>query len=69
MGIRVDLRPARAEDRAFAQAVYFATQRWLIEELFGWRGDEVEHAKFDELYRQDETSIIITGGEAAGWMS
>ena len=69
MGIRVDLRPARAEDRAFAQAVYFATQRWLIEELFGWRGDEVEHAKFDELYRQDETSIIVTGGEAAGWMT
>lgn len=69
MGIRVDLRPALAADRAFAEGVYFETQRWLIEELFGWRGDEVERSKFDEFYRQDETSIIVTGGESAGWMT
>jgi GNAT superfamily N-acetyltransferase len=69
MGIRADLRPARAADRAFAEAVYFGTQRWLIEELFGWRGDEVERAKFDEFYRQDDASIIVTRGEDAGWMA
>lgn len=69
MGIRVDLRPACAADRLFAEAVYFETQRWLIEELFGRRGDEVESAKFAAFYRQDETSIIVVRGEDAGWMT
>ena len=69
MGLRVDLRPAAAADRAFAQAVYFETQRWIIEELFGWRGDAAERAKFDEIYRPEETSILVTEGEDAGWMT
>lgn len=69
MGIRVDLRPAGGDDRAFAQAVYFETQRWLIEELFGWRGDDAENEKFDEFYRPEETSIVSVDGEDAGWIA
>lgn len=68
MGFTAELRPAVAADRAFAQAVYFETQRWLIEALFGWRGEEVEVAKFDEIYRENETSIISTRGTDVGWM-
>jgi ribosomal protein S18 acetylase RimI-like enzyme len=69
MGINATLRPARAADRPFAQAVYFETQRWLIEKLFGWRGDEVELGKFDEFYRQDEVSVISCDGSDVGWMA
>lgn len=69
MGIRAELRPAMAGDRAFVQAVYFETQRWLIEQLFGWRGEDVELAKFDQFYRQDETSIISSEGRDVGWMA
>lgn len=68
MAFTAELRPAAAGDRAFAQAVYFETQRWLIEALFGWRGEEVELAKFDEFYRESETSIISSGGRDIGWM-
>lgn len=68
MNLSAELRPATGEDRAFAQAVYFETQRWLIEALFGWRGEEVEVAKFDEIYREGDTSIISAGGCDVGWM-
>jgi len=32
------------------ECIYLETQRWIISKLFVWRGDEVEHAKFEEFY-------------------
>ena len=51
-------RLASEADRAFVEDVYFGTQRWIIEELFGWRGDDVERAKFAEFYDESRTRII-----------
>lgn len=57
------------KDRAFVEQVYFETQRWLIERLFGWRGDDVERAKFDEFYDEQHTQIVQIDGEDAGWLT
>lgn len=38
--------------------VYFETQRWLIEALFGWRGEDAERAKFVEFYDEANTQIV-----------
>jgi GNAT superfamily N-acetyltransferase len=63
------LRPATSADRDFVESVYFETQRWLIERLFGWRGDDAERAKFSELYSEAESEIISIDGRDVGWMS
>jgi GNAT superfamily N-acetyltransferase len=62
-------RPATAGDRAFVEEVYFATQRYIIEALFGWRGADVEAAKFASIYDQPNTVIITEGTEDIGWMA
>jgi GNAT superfamily N-acetyltransferase len=67
--MQVTLRPAVASDRAFVEAIYFETQRWIIERLFGWRGDEVERAKFDETYSERESKIVVLDGADVGWLS
>jgi GNAT superfamily N-acetyltransferase len=67
--MHVTLRPAVASDRAFVEAVYFETQRWIIERLFGWRGDEVEQAKFEENYSERESDIVVLDGADVGWLS
>jgi ribosomal protein S18 acetylase RimI-like enzyme len=65
----VRLRDATVADRTFIERVYFETQRWLIEALFGWRGDDFEGAKFAEFYpRSDEMQIIVADGRDAGWL-
>lgn len=63
------LRAATPADRAFVERVYFETQRWLIEKLFGWRGDAVERAKFDEFYDEQQTHIVQDGGRDVGWLT
>ena len=65
----VALRPALPSDRAFIERIYFDTQRWIIEELFGWRGDDIERAKFDETYARESTVIISLRGHDIGWMT
>ena len=65
----ISLRSATNDDRAFVEGVYFETQRWLIEALFGWRGDEVEQAKFSESYDAEHTSIVVLAGEDIGWLT
>jgi len=67
--MQVRLRPAAASDKAFVQAVYFETQRWIIDQLFGWRGDEVERAKFEENYSERESEIVVLDGADVGWLS
>jgi len=65
--MQLTLRPAVASDRAFIEAVYFETQRWIIERLFGWRGDEVERAKFEESYSERESNVVLDGADV-GWL-
>jgi GNAT superfamily N-acetyltransferase len=65
----VVLRTAADEDIAFIQGVFFETQRWIIEALFGWRGDDIEIAKFLDSYDSINTSIIVLHGENAGWLT
>ena len=67
--MNLQLRAATPQDRDFAERVYFETQRWLIEKLFGWRGDDIERGKFDEFYDQHNTKIVEVDGEAAGWLT
>lgn len=66
----MELRRATEQDRSFVEAVYFETQRPIIEELFGWRGDAFETAKFrKKFYHEQDSSIIIVDGEAVGWLA
>ena len=56
------------EDTAFAEHVYFETQRWIIKQLFGWRGDEVERVRFLLHYVPARSHIIVVAGREAGFM-
>jgi aminoglycoside 6'-N-acetyltransferase len=62
-------RPATHADRAFVERVYFETQRALIEQLFGWCGDETERGKFAEFYDVENTRIVAIGDEDVGWFT
>lgn len=66
--MKVTLRPATPSDREFVGSVYFETQRWIVEQLFGWRGDEVEHRKFEESYFEERSEIIAADGVDVGWL-
>ena len=63
------LRSATSDDRKFVEHVYFKTQRYIIEALFGWRGDEIERTNFASFYDVAKSSIIIAGGQDIGWMT
>jgi GNAT superfamily N-acetyltransferase len=66
----VTLRPATEQDQPLVESIYFETQRWIIERLFGWRGDDFEHAKFrSKYYKEQDSSIIIVDGEPVGWIA
>lgn len=62
-------RPVGEKDRQFVERIYFATQRGIIEQLFSWRGDTVEKAKFEESYDPANTRIISAKGEDIGWVT
>jgi hypothetical protein len=53
---------------AFIETVYFDTQRWLIEKLFGWRGDDFERKKFAQIFDLATTTIVLVDGRDAGWL-
>jgi GNAT superfamily N-acetyltransferase len=67
--LNVALRPAQESDRPFIEAVYFSTHRWLVERLFGWRGDEFERKKLNETVDLAVTSIVLVDGRDAGWLT
>jgi RimJ/RimL family protein N-acetyltransferase len=68
--VDVKLRPAVEQDRLFVEAVYFETQRWIVEQLFGWRGDEFEQTNFrNKFYKEQDSSIIVADGDDVGWMA
>jgi GNAT superfamily N-acetyltransferase len=66
--LNVSLRPAGEDDRLFIKTVYFGTHRWVIEQLFGWRGDDFEQAKLYEHLDLKATSIIMVDGSDAGFL-
>jgi ribosomal protein S18 acetylase RimI-like enzyme len=65
----IALRAAQNEDREFIERVYFETQRWITEALFGRRGDDFERAKFAESYDANNTRVIVVAGADAGWLT
>jgi hypothetical protein len=67
--MRVSLRQAVDADYEFVKRIYFETQRWITEELFGWRGDEAEAAKFLESYHAGRSSIIVVENVDVGWLA
>ena len=67
--MNVTRRPASDADRQFAEKTYFDTQRWLIEKLFGWRGDDIEAERFRSHYHQRDTEIISVNGADIGWIT
>jgi GNAT superfamily N-acetyltransferase len=67
--VTITFRAASDDDRLFIESVFFDAHRWLIEELFGWRGDDVERQKFAEAYDQANTSIVLVDGRPAGWLT
>lgn len=67
--MKVALRPASDADRSFVESVYFDTHRWLIEKLFGRRGEEIERQNFAASYDQVNTSIVLVDGSIAGWLT
>ncbi|WP_119459533.1 GNAT family N-acetyltransferase [Rhodospirillaceae bacterium SYSU D60014] len=65
--MKLELRPARSEDYAFAQRLYFETMRWIIDALFGW--DEAsQQAKFARQFEVIESMIIVADGQDVGWL-
>lgn len=64
-----ELRRATEDDREFVESTYFATQRPIIEHLFGWRSDDVERQKFAEFYDMANTQIAIVDGVEVGWLT
>ena len=67
--VQIAFRPATVDDRPFVEAVFFETQRWIVEALFGWRGDDVERAIFAESYDAERTAIVVVDGTDAGWLA
>jgi ribosomal protein S18 acetylase RimI-like enzyme len=61
------LRPATQDDLAFVRRIYFETQRWIIEQYFGW--DEArENEKFRHQFNPAETRIIMAENTDIGWV-
>lgn len=67
--MQLSIRPASPSDKPFVEFVFFETQRWIIERLFGWRGDAVERRKFEESYSERATKIVSLEGTDVGWFS
>jgi ribosomal protein S18 acetylase RimI-like enzyme len=67
--VKIELRPATKDDKLFIESLYFEAHRWIIEKLFGWRGDEFEREKFSQLYNAPNTAIVTVDGRRAGWLT
>jgi len=65
--LNISLRPACADDLAFARTIYFETMRWIIERLFGW-DDQREQEKFASQFNVAASQIILADGRDVGWV-
>jgi ribosomal protein S18 acetylase RimI-like enzyme len=66
--VTIELRPAVPGDEIFLEHVYFTTQRWITERLFGWRGDDFERCRFRENHELSKAEVIVVDGTSAGWL-
>jgi ribosomal protein S18 acetylase RimI-like enzyme len=63
----IRLRPARASDRPFAEALYLATMQPLLSEL-GFCDPDALRARFARSYRRERSRIVGAAGLDVGWM-
>jgi ribosomal protein S18 acetylase RimI-like enzyme len=63
----IDLRPARAEDYAFALALYVESIKPYTLRYMAWV-DEVETARFAQLWMLADARIILLNGADIGWL-
>jgi ribosomal protein S18 acetylase RimI-like enzyme len=67
--VNIALRSVTQNDRRFIESLYFETQRPIIEELFGWRGDDFERQRFAETYSEANTVIVTVDDRRVGWLT
>jgi ribosomal protein S18 acetylase RimI-like enzyme len=66
MSERFSFRPARVEDYAFCERLYFESLRWIMEAL---SLDETrQYENFAAQWRLSEVRIITMGDEDIGWL-
>jgi len=63
----VNLRPARADDYAFALGLYVETIKPYTVEFMAWV-DEVENARFARLWTSSDTQMITLDERDVGWL-
>ncbi|WP_457090458.1 GNAT family N-acetyltransferase [Microvirga sp. P5_D2] len=63
----INLRPARADDYTFALNLYLETIKPYASEWFSWV-PEKEEAQFSDLWRPDDTRVIVLDGNDVGWV-
>jgi ribosomal protein S18 acetylase RimI-like enzyme len=63
----IDLRPARPDDYTFSLTLYLETIEPYASEWFSWVPEEQE-AQFSDLWRPDDTRIIVLDGNDVGWV-
>jgi ribosomal protein S18 acetylase RimI-like enzyme len=64
---RYTLRPARPDDFDFAWALYRGLMRDLSREIGLWH-EPVQRAMIRSAINGNEVSIILSGGQPAGWL-
>jgi GNAT superfamily N-acetyltransferase len=63
---RISLRPARLQDFAFCQRLYFESMGWIIEAL---NLDAArQHEGLERQWQLAEVRIITVAGEDVGWL-
>jgi ribosomal protein S18 acetylase RimI-like enzyme len=63
----INLRPARADDYTFALNLYLETIKPYASEWFSWVPEKQE-AQFSDLWRPDDTRVIVLDGNDVGWV-
>ena len=63
----IDLRPVRPDDYAFALDLYLATIKPYASAWAIWV-DEEQEALFSDLWRPDDTRVIVLDGVDVGWV-
>ena len=66
--MNIDSRAATQGDYVFLENVFFTTQRWIIEQLFGWRGDDLERRHLRENHDFERAQIIVVDEQEVGWL-
>jgi GNAT superfamily N-acetyltransferase len=62
----IAVRSPTEDDGVFIESTYYQTQQWIIEKLFGRRGDDVERKRLAETCGQAATRIVAVNDQRAG---